>query len=164
MVATPSRVQLDCPLPWHGPVADALRVAGLVVATGAPVGVAVTPGRLVSPTVDAWTVDSLPHLLVAVWPWAVDVGPWVAPGVGPCARCVAAGVLDDDGRTPPAATPPAAQLAIAAGLAARDVVSWRAGTTPRTWVTSWRVDDHPVPTERRWPRHPYCGCTWFDSA
>ncbi len=158
-----ARVQLDCPPPWRNRVAAALEVAGLVLTCEAPVGVAVAPGRVVSPTVDAWSVASLPHLLVAVWPWAVEVGPWAAPGVGPCARCVEAGVLDD-GSSAPAAVVPPALLAVAAGLAARDVAAWRGGDTPSTWTTSWRVEDHPVPTQRRWQRHPYCGCAWFDTA
>ena len=98
-----TRAQLDCPDAWTGPVVAALTAAGVVLDRGAPVGIAVTPARLVSATVDAWCVDSLPHVLVGVQPYAVDVGPWVAPGVGPCARCVAAAVLDEGDRAAPGA-------------------------------------------------------------
>ena len=159
----PLRAQLDCPAAWHEQVATALAAAGVGVDPDAPVGISVAPGRQVSATVDAWSVASLPHLLVAAWPWAVEVGPWAAPGVGPCARCVDAAVLDDGRTATPGRTPPAL-LAMAAGAAARDLGAWRRGDTPHTWLTSWRFDHDPLPRERRWQRHPYCGCAWFDTA
>ena len=158
-----SRTQLDCPATWRTQALAALAVAGVTVESSAPVGISLAPGRTVSATVDDWSVASLPHLLVGVTPWAIEVGPWVAPGVGPCARCVAAGVLDDR----PAEVPdlvPRALLAVAVGAAARDLGAWAAGEAPHTWLTSWRVDHRPVPTARRWERHPYCVCAWFDTA
>ena len=157
------RAQLDCPGAWRTQALAALAVAGVCVADSAPVGIGLTPGRGVSPTIDDWSVASLPHLLVSVTPWAVEVGPWVAPGVGPCARCVAATVLDD---RPSTASEPVARplLALAAGAVARDLSAWVADEAPHTWLTSWRFDHHPLPTARRWERHPYCGCTWFDTA
>ena len=118
-----TRAQLDCPDAWTGPVVAALTAAGVVLDRSAPVGIAVTPARLVSATVDAWCVDSLPHVLVGVQPYAVDVGPWVAPGVGPCARCVAAAVLDEGDRAAPGAVP-RPLLALAAGAVARDLAAW----------------------------------------
>ena len=118
----PLSAQLDCPAAWHEQVVAALAVAGIAVDGAAPVGIGVAPGRQVSATVDAWSVASLPHLLVGVWPWAVEVGPWAAPGLGPCARCVEAAVLDD-GRTLRAAPPQGALLALASGAAARDGAS-----------------------------------------
>lgn len=159
----PLRTQLDCPAAWREEVVTALAVAGLTVDGAAPVGIGIAPGRQVSTTVDAWSVASLPHLLVAVWPWAVEVGPWAAPGLGPCARCVEAAVLDD-GRTLRAAPLPGPLLALAAGAAARDLGAWLRGDTPHTWLSSWRFDHEPLPRERRWQRHPYCGCGWFDTA
>jgi hypothetical protein len=159
----PLHAQLDCPAAWHEPVAAALHAAGVVVAPGSAVGISVAPGRTVSATVDDWSVSSLPHLLVGVWAYAVDVGPWAAPGVGPCARCVAASVLDDGARTP-APQVPRPLIALAAGAAARDLGAWTRGETPHTWLTSWRVDHEPLPRLRRWQRHPYCGCAWFDTA
>ncbi len=157
------RAQLDCPDAWAGAVLAALAAAGVVVDPTAPVGIAVAPGRLVSPVVDAWCVDSLPHVLVGVQPYAVEVGPWVAPGVGPCARCVAAGVLDEGGPAPAGAVP-RPLLALAAGAVARDLGAWSRGELPHTWLTSWRVDHDPLPAARRWERHPYCGCAWFETA
>jgi hypothetical protein len=159
----PLRAQLDCPEVWRGPVTTALAAAGIVVDPQAPVGIAVSSGRLVSATVDDWTVSSLPHLLVAVWPWAVDVGPWAAPGIGPCARCVAAAVLDE-GSEAIAGQAPAPLLASAAGAAARELGAWARGESPHTWLTSWRFDHEPAPRTRRWQRHPYCGCAWFETA
>ncbi len=157
------RAQLDCPDAWRTQVIAALAVAGVTVERSAPVGISLAPGRTVSTTVDDWSVASLPHLLVGVTPWAVEVGPWAAPGMGPCARCVAAAVLDD--RPAVAADEvPRPLLALAAGAAARDLAAWRAGEVPHTWLASWRFDHQPLPTARRWQRHPYCGCGWFDTA
>ena len=159
----PLRAQLDCPPAWLEPVVAALGAAGVAVDPGAAVGISVAPGRVVSATVDDWSVASLPHLLVGVWPYAVEVGPWVAPGVGPCGRCVAAAVLDD-GSTLPTGQVPRPLTALAAGTVARDLAAGVRRETPHTWLTSWRVDHEPLPRERRWQRHPYCGCAWFDTA
>ena len=158
-----SHIQLDCPAAWREPVVTALTAAGLVVDTSAPVGISLSPGRLVSPLVDDWSVSSLPHLLIGVRPHAVEVGPWAAPGVGPCARCVAASVLDE-GRPLRAEQVPLPLLALAVGAAARDLDAWHRGDPPHTWLTSWLFDHEPLPTARRWQRHPYCGCAWFDTA
>lgn len=155
--------QLECPPSWRPAVVAALGAAGVEVDPGAPVGVAVTSGREVSARVDSWSVDSLPHLLVAVQPGHVEVGPWVVPGTGPCARCVAAAVLDERGRVRHGG-PPLPLLALAAGSVARDLDAWARSRTPATWLTSWRNDDAPVPDARRWERHPYCGCGWFAEA
>jgi hypothetical protein len=160
---TPVRAQLDCPAAWRADVVAALAAAGVVVDRAAPVGVAVSPGRLVSPVVDDWSVASLPHLLLAVHPYAVEVGPWSLPGVGPCARCVAAAVLDAGVPGVPGVLP-RPLLAVAAGAAARDLGTWARGEPPHSWLTSWRHDHDPVPTARRWERHPYCGCAWFETA
>jgi hypothetical protein len=142
-------------------------VAGVDTDAGAALGVAVAPARTVLPEVDEWVVDSTPHLLVGVWPHGVDVGPWVLPGAGPCARCVAAGTLDDAGRgfgtVPDLALDPAL-TAQAAGWVARDVRRWLRAETPTTWSTSWLIGVHPVPDRRRWSRHPYCGCAWWETA
>ncbi|WP_374455611.1 hypothetical protein [Nocardioides sp.] len=163
MYDAPLRAQLDCPEEWLEPVTAALLVAGVATDRSAPVGLAVAPGRLVSHTLDDWTVSSLPHLLVGVRPHAVEVGPWVLAGVGPCARCVAAAVLDDGSRSSSRHLQPSL-LTMAAGFAARDLAAWSRGETPGTWLTSWQLDHEPLPRERRWERHPYCGCTWFDTA
>ena len=162
-MARPLAAQLDCPDAWRTQAVAALAVAGVVVEGSAPVGISLASGRTVSTTVDDWSVASLPHLLVGVTPWAVEVGPWAAPGTGPCARCVAAAVLDDRPLTP-ADEVPRPLLALAAGAAARELGAWAVGEAPHTWLTSWRFDHQPLPTARRWERHPYCGCAWFETA
>jgi hypothetical protein len=161
----PRRLRLTAPAAWHDGLAQALAAAGVVLDATANAGLAVTPARSVPPELDAWTVDSSPHLLVAVWPYGVEVGPWVLPGVGPCARCVAAATLDDTGRgLPPGHSPDPALLAMAAGWAARDLAAWQAAGTPTTWLTSWLLGPDPAPVARRWERHPYCGCAWWEPA
>ena len=161
-LSAPPAAQLDCPPAWHDRVVAALACAGVRVDPEAAVGVAVAPGRSVSPTVDDWTVASLPHVLVSVRAHAVEVGPWAVPGVGTCARCVAADVLDEVGALAPA-VPPAPLLALAAGAVARDLGTFARGETPHTWLTSWLHDHGPVAQPRRWQRHPYCGCGWFET-
>jgi len=158
----PLRVRLTCPDAWLGRVSPALASAGLVIDPRAAVGLSVAPGRVVGDLVDAWSVDSLPHLMVGVWPHAVEVGPWVVPGIGPCARCVSADTFDegDPGLSEP---PPAPLLALAAGWASRDLADWVRGETPSTWLCSWTLDRAPLPRSRRRERHPYCGCAWFDT-
>ena len=174
MHETPSlpraRVRLTAPAAWRAPVAAALQVAGIATHPDAALGLAVGPARTVLPDVDDWVVESAPHLLLAVWPHGTEVGPWVLPGTGPCARCVAAGTLDDTGRAlPPGFTLDATRLdrpglALAAGWVARDLLRWLRGETPLTWGTSWFLGDDAVPEPRSWHRHPYCGCAWWETA
>ena len=159
-------LRLAAPASWTPTLRAALAVAGIETATQACVGLAVAPARTVLTEVDGWVVDSTPHLLVAVWPHAVEVGPWVVPGAGPCARCVAAGTLDDTGRGAGGAALrlDPALTAQAAGWVARDVRRWLQAETPFTWSASWVLGADPVPDQRPWRRHPYCGCGWWESA
>lgn len=157
------RVRLACPDDWLDRAIATLGPAGLVVDPGAGVGISIAPGRQVSELVDEWSVESLPHLLVGAWQHTVAVGPWVVPGISPCARCVAASTFDDGERVRPG-PPPAALLTLAAGWAARDMADWARGATPSTWLCSWAFDHSPLPRNRRWERHPYCGCSWFEMA
>lgn len=159
----PLPVRLSCPEVWLDRVTPALAVAGVVADDHAGVGLSVAPGRVVTDRVDGWSVESLPHLLVGVWPHGVQVGPWVVPGVGPCARCVAAATLDEGDPTRPGSLS-APLMTMAAGWAARDIGDWQRGERPSTWLCSWTIDHAPLPRSRRWERHPYCGCTWFDTA
>ncbi len=159
----PLRVQLTCPEPWVDRITAALASAGLAADPHAAIGLSIAPGRQVGETVDHWSVESLPHLVVGVWPHAVEVGPWVVPGVGPCARCVAAATFDEGSAARPGPLP-APLLSLAAGWAARDVADWVRGDTPSTWLCSWSFDHAPLPRNRRWERHPYCGCAWFEMA
>ncbi len=159
----PLRVRLACPDIWLGRIVAALECSGLVVDPHAAVGLSVAPGRVVVDEVDRWSAASMPHLVVGVWAHAIEVGPWVIPGVGPCARCVAAATLDEGDASRPGPLP-APLLSLAAGWVARDLTDWVRGETPSTWLCSWSLDHAALPRARRWERHPYCGCTWFDSA
>lgn len=158
------RVRLAAPEPRPGALDSALAAAGLEVDPRAATGVVVSAGRCADTEVQAlmerWIVDSTPHLLLAAHPHGVEVGPWVLPGVSPCGHCVAASTLCEPQPALPSLSP--ALWALAAGWAARDIQSWRRGETPSTWATSWLLGADPVPQSRRWLRHPYCGCAWFD--
>lgn len=164
MYDAPLRVRLAAPDSRPVALDTALAAAGLQVDPHAATGVVVSAGRHAAPAVEAvmerWIVDSTPHLLVAAHDHGVEVGPWVLPGVSACGHCVAASTLcapqPELPRLPPAV------WALAAGWAARDVQVWRRGDTPSTWATSWLLGADPVPQSRRWLRHPYCGCAWFD--
>ena len=158
-----ARLRVAAPPAWRGAVCAALDVAGVATDPDAALGLAVAPARTVLPEVDDWVVASAPHVLVAVWPYGVEVGPWVLPGAGPCARCVAAATLDDTGLGLPrdeARTLDPPLLALAAGWVALDVLRWLRSETPATWSASWLLGPEPLAEERRWRRHPYCGCAW----
>lgn len=161
--ASTTTVQLATMTHWLGPVSLAMASAGVRHDDSAAVGVSVAPGRVVQARVDQWASESRPHLLIAVRRHAVEVGPWVLPGSGPCARCVEAATLDvGDADAPPDLDP--ALLTVAMGWAARELRDWRQSRRPATWSTSWQLDGEPVPQRRDWRMHPYCGCTWFESA
>lgn len=159
------RLRLCVPTTWRPQVETALAGAAITVDPDAAVGLAVTPHRVVDDELGRWTAESTPHLLIGVWSHGVEIGPWVQPGQGPCAHCVAAATLDADHDDPdglPVA--PVGLLAVAAGWAAREVSAWLRGDTPTTWGTRWWLGADPVPQPRRTERHPYCGCAWWDGA
>ena len=111
-----------------------------------------------------WSVDSLPHLVVGVRPHAVEVGPWVVAR----RRSVRAlrGRRDlRRGRAPRHPDPcPLPLLSLAAGLGRtrpRRLGARRDSDAPGS--RSWSRRPRPAPgRSRRWQRHPYCGCAWFD--
>lgn len=159
------RLRLCVPPAWRREALAALAGARIVVSEDAAVGLALTPHRVVDEQVDRWTVDSVPHLLVGVWPHGMEVGPWALPGRGPCAHCVAAEAPDTEHVDLTSLTaPPLGLLAVAAGWAARDAAAWLAGRTPSTWASGWWVGDDPGLRPRRIERHPYCGCAWWEQA
>jgi hypothetical protein len=157
-------VRVAAPPSWVDHVARHLDGCGVVVDDAAEVGLAVTVHREPTPEVDTWSVESRPHLLLGVWDHTIEVGPWVAPGVGPCARCVEADTLDAVRRQRGLPEPAPWLWSTAAGLVARDLALWSAGRRPATWATRWRVTGEPVPEAERSLRHPYCGCAWWDIA
>lgn len=115
-----------------------------------------------------------PHLVVTVLPDRVRVGPFVAPGLTACMRCVDAHLAEDDPRRPllmlqleekgptddsgEAWDPGLVRSGF--GMAIRDLVSFADGELPSTWSTTIEVERHFEFSRRRWSRHPHCGCCW----
>jgi bacteriocin biosynthesis cyclodehydratase domain-containing protein len=118
--------------------------------------------------------DSRAHLLVGMRGTEGVVGPFVRPGATPCTRCVdlaraaadpAWGALRDRLAAPgPRITPTPAGAAVTAtlaALAAADVLAELEGRDPATLGRTLAVSlRQPVPTDRRWPTDPACGCAW----
>lgn len=154
--------------PAHGDLVDVLVArAGLTPHGRAPVGLLLADGSAVPTAADRWMAQSLPHLVLALSRDAVRVGPFVCPGLTACLRCVAAGTDSTGGAgggtTPHDAPVDPALLTLALGWAARDLRAWSAGREPATWSTTYDLGIDPVPTARRWLRHPHCGCSWFEA-
>jgi hypothetical protein len=115
----------------------------------------------------------LPHLVVAPGPGGLTVGPFVAPGLTACLRCVDAHLSERDPRrsmlleqcdaTTVASGPTPrdpALLALGVAAAVRDVVSYVDGDEPATWSASVTVGPDLALVRRGWRRHPHCGCAW----
>jgi bacteriocin biosynthesis cyclodehydratase domain-containing protein len=119
-----------------------------------------------------------PHLVVRLVDGCALVGPFVAPGVTACLRCVDAhrAVTDPDHVTvtqryvhassiprrdgvPDVADP--ALAAVALSTAVRDVVAHLDGRRPATWSRTILLGPDPGQrAEEAWSRHPECGCCW----
>ncbi|MBU5423918.1 ThiF family adenylyltransferase [Cellulomonas hominis] len=115
-----------------------------------------------------------PHLPVVLREADALVGPFVLPGADgdgrPCLRCVDLHRTEADpawpavlaqltGRRRPVAGPPAALAAVAAGLAAAEVLAHVDGGAPRTLGAQYEIPLPGVePRVRRWAAHPDCGC------
>lgn len=174
-----SRVRIDAPPEIRQGVARLLRASGMGLA-GAdeqPTAVLVVHGREPSrERLDGLVRDGVAHLLLAAAPAYAVVGPFVAPGVTACARCVDAHLGQQDPRRslvaeqhareaaglgPGSYDPVLLQLALA--WAARDLVSHADGDRPATWSASVRVEPGLEPARHAWARHPYCGCAWGES-
>lgn len=172
---TAARIGVDAPDPWRAEVATLLRVAGLAVAERAePVTVhlVVTPGgEPPRPGFDVWMRTGLPHLLVTNLAGRVRLGPFVAPGVTACVRCLDAHASDRDPghglvveQHSPVAHEPCDPLLmrIALACAVRDLASYVEGDLPATWSASLAVEPALRLERQEWSRHPRCGCAWGD--
>ena len=168
----------------EGPADQAQAAARLLRASG--VGLAGSPDEATLVLVVADTVlprgrldpvlrAGLPHLVVAPGPGGLVVGPFVAPGLTACLRCVDARLAERDPRRSmlleqcgpatladgPAPRDPAL-LTLAVALASREVVSFVDGDEPATWSASLTVGPDLALARRGWRRHPHCGCAWDD--
>lgn len=117
----------------------------------------------------------LPHLVVSPGPGGLSVGPFVAPGLTACLRCVDAHLAERDPRRSmlieqcgpatvaggPTPRDPAL-LALGVALAVRDLVSFVDGDEPSTWSASVTVGPDLGLARRSWRRHAHCGCSWDD--
>jgi hypothetical protein len=169
------RVDVDAPDPWRTTVAERLGVAGLVVADpghGPPSAtLLVTLGEPRRSRVDGLVRDDRSHLLVALLPDRVRLGPFVVPGTTACLRCLDAHLAEHDPRRglvleqledrddPPAPCDPVlAQAGLA--LAVRELTTYAEGDRPATWSATLTLGADLALPRREWPRHAHCGCTW----
>jgi hypothetical protein len=168
-----ARVALAAPDPWRESAGRLLRRAGLsLVAAGdrSDAVLLVEPGGEPPRTAfDGWLRTGRAHLSVRNLAGRVEVGPFVAPGVTACHRCVDAHRSDLEPRHAlvleqhaPRAGEPCDPLLMELALAwaVRDLVTFVEGGTPATWSASVELAHDLDPQRRTWPRHPRCGCCW----
>ena len=134
----------------------------------------VCDGELPRARLDPLVRDEVPHLLVRDHGHALVVGPFVAPGLTACLRCVDCHLGEADPRrglvveqaatqAPLVAAPADPTLrAVALSLAVRDVVTFLEGDRPATWSATLTVTRELDLAPTRWLRHPACGCAWGD--
>jgi hypothetical protein len=168
-----ARVHLDGPEAVRTPAARLLAAAG-VGTTGGPDGAAaVLVAGHAEPAharLDELFRLGLPHLVLAVAGDAVTLGPFVAPDLTACRRCVDAHRAEQDPRRAVVAEQYAAAdgtepcdpalLALGVAWAARDLVTFLEGDRPATWSATVRITPDLAVARRRWTRHPHCGCAW----
>ena len=148
--------------------------AGVVPSTTAePVAVLVAADTEVArSSLDPLVRDGVPHLVVSTTAAEPTVGPFVAPGLTACLRCIDAHRAEGDPRRPlvveqvasrpplVAAAPDPGLRSIALGWAVRDLVTFLEGRRPATWSATVRVGTDLVLAPQHWLRHPHCGCCW----
>lgn len=123
--------------------------------------------------------DDRPHLPAGTRGTDGVVGPFVLPGTTPCLRCVDltrcqtdpgwAAVRDQlsspDRTTHLSTAASGVAIHAVAALAAAEVLARIEGRVPATvGATATISAQDPLPTLRRWPTQPACGCTWQTSA
>jgi bacteriocin biosynthesis cyclodehydratase domain-containing protein len=135
----------------------------------------VSPGPLPRDVLDPFVRDGRAHVVVAPAGGGLTVGPFVAPGLTACLRCVDAHLAEHDprravvleqcGRQPPAPVEPRdpTLLALALAWAVRDVIRFVDGVEPATWSATVSIGADAMPVRRSWHRHPHCGCSWGDA-
>ena len=173
-----ARVLVEAPTDL-GHAARLLRASGVALAARpdeATAALVISEEVLPRERLDPLLRVGLPHLVVAPGPGGLTVGPFVAPGLTACLRCVDARLAERDPRRPmlleqcrpatlasgPVPRDPAL-FSIAVALAARDVVSFVDGDEPTTWSATVTVGTELSLARRGWRRHPHCGCAWDDA-
>ena len=167
-------VALVAPEPWQSTATDLLAVAGLAspAAEQPPaVTLVVSCGEPVRSRIDLLTRGDRAHLLVALLPHGARIGPFVAPGITACLRCVDAHLAEADPRRglvleqledqtgrPVPADPVLAPAALA--IAVRELTTYAEGDRPATWSATVDLTSELAFPSRSWARHPHCGCTW----
>ncbi len=168
------RVGVIAPEPWFTVASDSLDVACLAPAldTGAPtVTLLVSCGEPLRSRVDRLVRDDHPHLLLTLLPDGARLGPFVAPGLTACLRCLDAHVseadprrglvlaqLEDGASRPVPCDPVLAPAAMA--LAVRELATYAEGDRPATWSATVELGAAMEFPRREWARHPHCGCSW----
>ena len=167
-----------------GVVADeATRVAALRLLGSVGLGVAVprdtaaaclvvtAGGEPVREDVDGLVRTGAPHLVARNVGARITLGPFVAPGLTACLRCVDAHLSDADPghglvaeQHPDRSEEPCdpALMSLALAWAVRDLVAYVEGGEPSTWSATVDLGSDPAPVRRSWTRHPRCGCSWGD--
>ena len=170
------RVEVVAPEPWRRTVGDWLADAEIASPISGDLGpphvtLLVSRDEVRRSQVDPLVRADRPHLLVALLPDRVRLGPFVVPGVTACLRCVDAHLGEQDPRralvleqledAEPAPTPYDPVLAHAAlALAVRELTSYAEGDRPATWSATLTLAADLALPRQAWTRHPHCGCAW----
>ena len=152
-------------LRWSDPFVDAADAAVIVG------GFALSPGRH-----RPWLQRDIPHLPVVFGDEAVQIGPFVRPGLSPCLVCVDLHRTDEDADWPAIASqlytrPPRRESrfvsALAGSAAAHTVLAALAAlrNEPSGCAVSVSLDyETGRANERGWSVHPRCGCAGLTGA
>lgn len=175
-----ARIEVDAPEELRQSVTRLLHGSGAGSDHGAAdtsVLLVISGGELRRDRLDPVVRAGIPHLVVMGGPAGLTVGPFVAPGLTACLRCVDAHRGESDPRratvveqcaqaAPRSGAEPRdpALLAMALAWAVRDVVSFVDGDQPATWSTTVQLGPGLELVRRRWTRHPHCGCSWGEVA
>jgi hypothetical protein len=174
---TRSGVRVDAAADVRQSAHRLLRAAGVGVTDQHEAGIVllVAAGPLPRDLLDPFVRDGRAHVVVTPAGAGFTVGPFVAPGLTACLRCVDAHlgehdprravVLEQCGRQGPAGVEPRdpTLLALALAWAVRDVIRFVDGAEPATWSATVTIGVEAMPARRTWDRHPHCGCSWGDA-
>jgi hypothetical protein len=152
--------------------AQACATAGLDRADDARTHLVVTLGEPRRRLSDSLVRDDVSHLWVAVLPFEVRLGPFVAPGRTPCLRCIDAHLGDIDPRratvlhqledrpVAPLTDPDPCLVQLGLAWAVRDLVRVFGGGPSALRSATVTVTRDLEVIQRTWLRHAHCGCAW----